>query len=45
MGNWSSGAIVLCSPACVVGALVAVAPLGGGMRILMYTGTGQGRLG
>ena len=42
MGNWCSGAMVLCSLACVVGALVAVAPQGCGSRFLMYTGTGIG---
>ena len=45
MGNWCSGAIVLCSLACVVGALVAAAPQGCGSRVLMYTGTGQGGFG
>ena len=41
-GNWCSGAIVLYSLACVVGALVAVAPHGCGSRVLMYMGMGQG---
>ena len=45
MGTWCSGAIVLYSPICVVGALVAAAPLGCGSRVLMYTGTGQGGFG
>ena len=45
MGNWCSSAIVLCSLACVIGALVAVAPQGCGSRVLMYTGTGQGGFG
>ena len=42
MGNWCSGARVLCSLACVTGALVAGAPPGRGSRVLMYTGMGQG---
>ena len=45
MGNWCSGAIVLCSLACVVGALVAAAHQGCRWRVLMYTGTGQGGFG
>ena len=45
MGNWCSGAIVSCSLACVVGALVAAAPQGCGSRVLMYTGMGQGGFG
>ena len=45
MGNWCSGAIVSCSLACVVGALVAAAPQGRGSRVLMYTALGQGRFG
>ena len=45
MGNWCSGAIVLCSLACVVGALVAAAPQMCGSRVLMYTVTGQGGFG
>ena len=45
MGNWSSGAGVLCSLVCVVGVLVAAAPQGCGARILMYTGTGHGGFG
>ena len=44
MGNWCSGAIVLCSLVCVIGALLAAAPGGCGSRVLMYTGTGQGGL-
>ena len=40
-GKRCSGAIVLCSLACVVGALVAVAPQGCGSRVLMYMGMGQ----
>ena len=45
MGNWCSGAVVLCSPVCVVGALSAAAPQGCGSRVLMYMGTGQGGFG
>ena len=45
MGDWCIGAIVLCSLACVVGALVAAALQGCGSRVLMYTGMGQGRFG
>ena len=45
MGNWCSGAIVLCSLVCVVGAFVAAARQGCGSRVLMYTGTGQGGFG
>ena len=45
MGNWCSGAIVLCSLACVVGALAAFAPQWCGSRVLMYTGMGQGWFG
>ena len=45
MGTWCCGAIVLCSLACVVGALVADAPQGCGLRVLMYMGTGQGVFG
>ena len=45
MGNWCSGAIVLCPLVCVVGALVAATPQGCGSRVLMYTGTGQGGFG
>ena len=37
MSNRCSGAIVSCSLACVVGALVAPAPQGFGSRVLMYT--------
>ena len=44
-GSWFSGAIVLCPPACVVGALAAVAPQGCSSRVLMYTGMGRGRFG
>ena len=44
MSNWCSGAIVLCSLACVVGALVAPAPQGCGSRVLMYTDMGYGGL-
>ena len=44
MGNWCSGAIVLCSLACVVSALAA-APQECGSRVLMYTGMGQGWFG
>ena len=45
MGNWCSGAIVLCPLMCVVGALVAAAPQGCGSRVLMYTGTRKGGFG
>ena len=45
MGNWCGGAIVLCSLACVVGDLVAVAPQKCGLRVLMYPGMGQGEFG
>ena len=45
MGNWFGGAIVLCSPVCVVGASVAVAPQKSGSRVLIYTATGQGGFG
>ena len=45
MGNWCSGAIVSCSLACVVGALVAAAPQACGSRVLMYTGMGHGGFG
>ena len=45
MGNRCSGAIVSCSLACVVGALVAAAAQGCGSRVLMYTGMGQGGFG
>ena len=41
MGNCCSVAILSCSLACVVGALVAAAPQGCGSRALMYTGMGQ----
>ena len=44
-GSWCSGAIVLCSLACVIGAVAAVAPQGCGSRVLMYTGMGQGGFG
>ena len=44
-GSWCGGAIVLCPPACVVGAVAAVAPQGCGSRFLMYTGFGQGGFG
>ena len=44
MGNWCSGAIMLCSLACVVGALAA-ASQGCGSRVLMYTGMDQGGFG
>ena len=44
-GSWCGGAIVLCPLACVVGAVVAVAPQGCGSRVLMYTGMGQGGFG
>ena len=44
-GSWCSGAIVLFSLACVVRALVAVAPQGCGSLVLMYTGMGQGGFG
>ena len=44
-GSWCGGAIVLCPLACVVGAVAAVAPLGCGLRVLMYTGLGQGGFG
>ena len=37
-GNWCSGAIVLCSLACVVGVLVAVAPRGCCSHVLVYMG-------
>ena len=43
--SWCSAATVLCSLACVVGALAAVAPQGCGSRVLMYTGMGQGGFG
>ena len=36
---------MLCPLACVVGAVVAVAPQGCGSRVLMYTGFGQGGFG
>ena len=45
MGNWCSGAIVSCFLARVVGALVAAAPQGCGLRVLMYTCMGQGGFG
>ena len=45
MGSWCGGAIALCSLACVVGAVAAVAPQGCGSRVLMYTGMGQGGFG
>ena len=45
MGSWWSGAIVLCSLVCVVGTLVAAVPQGCGLRVLTYTGTGQGGFG
>ena len=41
MGSWCGGAIALCSLACVVGTVAAVAPQGCGSRVLMYTGLGQ----
>ena len=41
MGDWCSGEIVSCSLASDVGALAA-APQGCGLRLLMYTGMGQG---
>ena len=44
MSNWCIGAIVSCSPACVVGALTA-APQGRGWRVRMYTCMGQGGFG
>ena len=44
-GSWCGGAIVLCPLVCVVGAVAAVAPLGCGSRVLMYTGMGQGGYG
>ena len=44
-GSWCGSAIALCPLACVVGAVVAVAPQGCGSRVLMYTGLGQGRFG
>ena len=44
-GNWCGGATVLCSLACVVGAVAAVAPQACGSRVLMYTGLGQGGFG
>ena len=45
MGNWCSGVTLLCSLVCVVVALLAAAPQRCGLRVLMYTGTGQGRFG
>ena len=45
MGNWCSGAVMLCSPVCVVSALLAAAPQECGSRVLMYMGTGQGGFG
>ena len=45
MGNWCRGALVLCPPVCVVGALSAAAPQENGSCVLMYTGTGQGGFG
>ena len=45
MGNGCSGAIVLRFLACVIGALVAVAPQGCTSRVLVYTGMGQGGFG
>ena len=45
MGNWCSGAIVLCSPVCVVGAFVAAAPQRCGSSVLVYMGTGEGGFG
>ena len=45
MGNCCSGAIVLFSLACVVAALLAVAPRGCGSCVLMYTSMGQGGFG
>ena len=45
MGNWCSGAMVLCPLVCVVGALVAAAPQECGSRVLTYTVTGQGGFG
>ena len=44
-GSWCSGAIVLCTLVCVIGAVSAVAPQGCGSRVLMYTGLGQGGFG
>ena len=43
--SWCSGVVVLCSLPCVVGSLSAAAPQGCGLRVLMYTGTGQGAIG
>ena len=45
MGSWCGGAIALCPPVCVVGAVAAVAPQGCGSRVLMYTRLGQGGFG
>ena len=44
-GNWYSGAVLLRSPVCVVGALSAATPRGCGSRVLMYMGAGQGGFG
>ena len=44
-GSWCGSATVLCPLACVVGAVTAVAPQGGGSRVLMYTRLGQGGFG
>ena len=44
-GSWCGGAIALCPPGGVVGAVAAVAPQGCGSRVLMYTGMGQGGFG
>ena len=45
MGNWCSAAIALCSLAFVASALMAVAPPGCGLRVLMHTGMAQGGFG
>ena len=45
MGNWCSGAVVLSSPVCVVGALSAAAPQSCGSRVLMYIGADRGGFG
>ena len=44
-GSWCGSAIGLCPLACVVGAVAAVAPQGCGLRVMMYTGFGQGGFG
>ena len=45
MGKWCSGAVVLRSPVCLLGALSAAAPQVCSSRCLMYMDAGQGRFG